>query len=65
MFTSLAICQPASRFIGASLHRITRYFVQRAAVTHLQRLEDWALYDIGLKRSEIKAAVRGETVRWN
>jgi uncharacterized protein YjiS (DUF1127 family) len=65
MFTSPTIVRPASRFIGVSLDRITRYFVRRAAVTHLQGLEDWALYDIGLKRSEIKAAVRGETVRWN
>ena len=41
------------------LDRIVRYFVARAAIQQLHQLDDWALDDIGLARSEIKSAVRG------
>jgi len=46
--------------LGAYLDRVSRYFVYRAAVIHLRGLDDEALLDVGLGRSQIEAAVRGE-----
>ena len=48
-----------SRHFSAGLDRIVRYYVERAAIAHLQALEDAALSDIGIKRSQIEVAVRG------
>lgn len=39
--------------------RIGRYFVYYAAIAHLDELEDWALSDVGIGRSDIKAVVHG------
>lgn len=36
-----------------------RYFVRRAAIAKLNKLDDHALHDIGLERSQIEAAVHG------
>ena len=38
---------------------IARYFVHRTAIARLREFDDDALRDIGLKRSEIEAAVHG------
>jgi uncharacterized protein YjiS (DUF1127 family) len=65
--TLSTIIQPAgTRTIRASLRslntsreRIARYFVHRSAIAHLRELDDGALRDIGLARSQIEAAVRG------
>jgi uncharacterized protein YjiS (DUF1127 family) len=58
-----------ARPLSARLDRLTRYLVCRAAIAHLRELDDWALQDIGLSRSQIEPAVRGfatgETHRWN
>ncbi len=51
-----------SRSLSACMDRIAHYFIHRAATRHLCELEDWALRDIGLARSHIKAAVRGSSV---
>jgi uncharacterized protein YjiS (DUF1127 family) len=41
------------------LDRIARYFVRRTAIACLCELDDRALRDIGLVRSQIEAAVHG------
>ena len=53
--------QPAgpSRRLGAWCERIARYLFRRCAVASLSELDDRALRDIGLERSEIEAAVYG------
>ena len=60
--TLSTITRPAvtlSRHVGACLDRIAHYYVDRAAIAHLQGLEDAALSDIGISRSQIEAAVHG------
>jgi hypothetical protein len=65
--TLSTITRPAvtlSRHFGVCLDRIVHYYVDRAAVdraaiAHLHGLEDAALSDIGISRSEIEAAVHG------
>jgi uncharacterized protein YjiS (DUF1127 family) len=48
-----------SRLFGACFDGIARYFVRRAAIACLCQLDDRALRDIGLVRSQIDAAVCG------
>jgi uncharacterized protein YjiS (DUF1127 family) len=48
-----------SRLLGACLDWIAGYFVRRAAFACLRELDDRALRDIGLTRSQIGAAVHG------
>jgi uncharacterized protein YjiS (DUF1127 family) len=48
-----------SRFFSACGNRIARYLVRRAAIASLRELDDRALRDIGLERSQIEAAVDG------
>jgi uncharacterized protein YjiS (DUF1127 family) len=48
-----------SRLFSACLDRTARYFVRRAAIACLRELDDRALRDIGLVRSQIEAAVHG------
>ncbi|CAD5293586.1 conserved hypothetical protein [Bosea sp. 62] len=48
---------------GVLLQAIARYFARRAAIDHLYELDEPALKDIGLARSEIEAAVRGRIPR--
>ena len=48
-----------SRLFAACFDRIAHYFTDRAAIAHLQGLEDAALSDIGISRSQIEAAVHG------
>ncbi len=50
---------PFSRRFSASWDGIARYFIHRAAIAHLRKLDDHALRDIGLARSDIEAAVHG------
>ena len=45
------------QLFNAALERIVRYFVCRAAIATLHALDDRALRDIGLERSEIEGAV--------
>ena len=52
-----------SRLFSAGWERIARYFVRRAAIANLRELDDRALRDIGLARSQIEAAVRGFLTR--
>src|SRR5882724_7840898 len=47
------------RFFRACCEEIARHFVRRAAVATLRELDDHALRDIGLARSQIEAAVHG------
>jgi uncharacterized protein YjiS (DUF1127 family) len=47
------------RILTTGWERIARYLVHRAAIASLRELDDRALSDIGLKRSQIEAAVRG------
>ncbi|CCM77183.1 DUF1127 domain-containing protein [Rhizobium mesoamericanum] len=42
-----------------SLKRMLRHFARRAAIVRLRELDDEALKDIGLARSEIEAAAFG------
>jgi uncharacterized protein YjiS (DUF1127 family) len=48
-----------ARLFSAHLDRIAHYFVCRAAIASLGELDDRALRDIGIARSQIEAAVRG------
>jgi uncharacterized protein YjiS (DUF1127 family) len=48
-----------SRLFSACWGGIARYFVRRAAIASLHELDDRALRDIGLVRSQIEAAVCG------
>jgi uncharacterized protein YjiS (DUF1127 family) len=50
-----------SRLFSACLDRIARHFVRRAAIACLRELDDRALRDIGLVRSQIETAVHGFT----
>jgi uncharacterized protein YjiS (DUF1127 family) len=54
-----AVASGWARLFGACVDAIARYFVCRTAVGILQGLDDRALRDIGLARSQIEAAVRG------
>ena len=54
---------PVSRLLRSSCERIAGYFVRRAAVASLRELDDRALRDIGLVRSQIEAAVYGSSTR--
>jgi len=47
------------RLFSACWDGIAAYFVRRAAIASLQELNDRALSDIGITRSQIEAAVRG------
>ena len=47
------------RLFNACWEGIARYFVHRAAIASLRELDDRALWDIGLARSQIEAAVHG------
>jgi len=47
------------RLLRAGWERIARYFVRRAAIARLHELDDRALRDIGIERSQIEAAVCG------
>ena len=47
------------RLANACYRRIVVYFARRAAVKTLGELDDRALRDIGLARSQIEAAVHG------
>jgi uncharacterized protein YjiS (DUF1127 family) len=48
-----------ARLFNACWDGIARYFVSRAAIASLRELDDRALRDIGLARSQIEAAVHG------
>ena len=48
-----------SRLLNACCDGMVRYFLCRAAVANLHELDDRALRDIGLSRSQIEAAVHG------
>ena len=48
-----------SRLLSAFCNGMVDYFVRRAAIKTLCELDDRALRDIGLERSQIEAAVRG------
>jgi uncharacterized protein YjiS (DUF1127 family) len=47
------------RIFNSCWERIAGYFLRRAAIKSLRELDERALRDIGLTRSEIEAAVRG------
>jgi len=65
--TSVTIARPAAAKRPASVFRIcvacwdaaTGYFVRRTAIATLRELDDRALSDIGIARSQIEAAVQG------
>ena len=48
-----------SRLLSAFCNGIVGYFVRRAAIKSLNELHDRELRDIGIERSQIKAAVSG------
>jgi uncharacterized protein YjiS (DUF1127 family) len=47
------------RLFNACWEWVARHFVHRAAIASLRELDDYALRDIGLVRSQIEAAVHG------
>ena len=48
-----------ARHLNACMDAIVSYFVRRGAIATLRELDDRALWDIGLARSQIQGAVRG------
>jgi uncharacterized protein YjiS (DUF1127 family) len=48
-----------SRLLSALCNRIVGYFARRVAIKSLGELDDRALRDIGIARSQIEAAVHG------
>ena len=48
-----------SRFFVACWDAVAGYLVRRSATTTLRELDDRALADIGISRSQIEAAVHG------
>jgi uncharacterized protein YjiS (DUF1127 family) len=48
-----------SRLLSAFWNGIVGYFVRRAAIATLRELDDRALRDVGLVRSQIEGAVHG------
>jgi uncharacterized protein YjiS (DUF1127 family) len=48
-----------SRLFSASWNGVACYFVHRAAIASLRGLDDRALRNIGLERSQVEAAVYG------
>ena len=48
-----------AQILGARWEAIVRYFARRAAITTLRELDERALRDIGLERTDIEAAVYG------
>ena len=48
-----------TQLLSACGDAIASYFVHRAAIATLRELEDRALRDIGLARTQIEAAVHG------
>lgn len=60
--TLSTITQPPatfSRLFSVSVEWIARYYAERSAIAHLNELEDAALSDIGISRSQIEMAVHG------
>jgi uncharacterized protein YjiS (DUF1127 family) len=65
--TVSAVSQPAvakwpailSRICLATWDAVAGYFVRRSAIATLRELDDRALCDIGIARSQIEAAVQG------
>jgi uncharacterized protein YjiS (DUF1127 family) len=53
------------RIFSACWEGMARYFFHRAAIATLGKLDDRALKDIGLTRSQIEAAVHGLTTTPN
>jgi uncharacterized protein YjiS (DUF1127 family) len=51
------------RLFTACMDGIVRYFARRTAVASLRELDDRALRDIGLVRSQIEPAVHGFMTR--
>ena len=47
------------RWIGIGAHALAAYWARRAAIKALLELDDRALRDIGLHRSQIETAVGG------
>lgn len=47
------------RWIGIGAHALAAYWARRAAIKALRELDDRALHDIGLQRSQIESAVGG------
>jgi uncharacterized protein YjiS (DUF1127 family) len=52
-----------SRLLSAYYVGIARHFVRRAAIARLGELDDRALRDMGIARSQIEAAVDGLITR--
>jgi uncharacterized protein YjiS (DUF1127 family) len=65
--TLVTIARPAtakrpatvSRICGACWDAVAGYLVRRTAIATLRELDDRALQDIGIARSQIEAAVQG------
>jgi uncharacterized protein YjiS (DUF1127 family) len=48
-----------SRLFSACFDRVASFFIRRVAIASLRELDDRALRDIGLERSQIEVAVHG------
>ena len=48
------------RLLGSLVNGVVSYFARREAIKTLRELDDRALRDIGIERSRIETAVRGE-----
>jgi uncharacterized protein YjiS (DUF1127 family) len=67
MISSAAGQPPASqslgggfvRLLGSSVNGLVGYFARREAIRALRQMDDRALRDIGIARSQIESAVHG------
>ena len=48
-----------SRLLGGWAHHVVSYWARREAIKTLRQMDDRALRDIGIARSQIEAAVHG------
>jgi uncharacterized protein YjiS (DUF1127 family) len=50
-------------YLALALRGYRKWSLRRAAIRHLQSVDEYLLHDIGINRSDIRTAVNGQMVR--